>query len=57
MMYHQAHQQRCPVRGVTTFQSFGGFYMPVETIELTEKYPTIFQVNVLFLMLGVWFLS
>ncbi|OXA58846.1 P2X purinoceptor 6 [Folsomia candida] len=43
MVYHQAHQQRCPVRGVTTFQSFGGFYMPEETEDLNQKYPTIFQ--------------
>jgi len=43
MVYHQAHQQRCPARGVTTFQSFGGFYMPEETKDLSEKYSSIFQ--------------
>lgn len=43
IVYHQAHQQRCPVRGVTTFQSFGGFFMPDPLLPLATKYPNIFQ--------------
>ncbi|ODM95259.1 P2X purinoceptor 1 [Orchesella cincta] len=43
IVYHQAHQQRCPVRGVTTFQSFGGFFMPEEALKLVKKYPNVYQ--------------
>jgi len=43
MVYHQTHQQRCPVGGTTTFQSFGGFHMPPEDTQVADQYPHVFK--------------